>query len=328
METPDATAIITANSLHLDNTKRSSWCTCKRKYFYNFVKNIRPRFGSTALRYGVTWHAGLEAFYQHIKDNGWTRDGSAIEIVTKAMQHEWTLATEGQEFYSDYRTLENCMRAFLMYLGHFSYDEHMLKVIDVEKEFRILMTPTEEEQALYPHLSPFLFTGKRDLKVELDGRKWIMEHKTTGQSIQQQAHRLHRSAQIMGYTYAENRIEQDEEPAEGCLIALHSINAYKSKTTGSYGEPKFDFLRVPQIFSDNDIAQWRLSFMSVAQEIQIATEANNFPMCHDACFNFGNCPYLPLCEQAQSQDLHDIPITDAFKIGEEWNPGAGTEVIE
>jgi hypothetical protein len=311
------------NVLSLDNSKRSCWKECKRKYYYNYVQNIETLYGSTALRYGTVWHAGQEAFYKHIMENGWTRDGAALQAAAAAMKEAWAAESEGKQFYHDYRTLENGLSALVQYVGHYSFDEGFIEVLQVEEEFRLEMSPTEEEKKIFPFLKPFHFTGKRDLKVRLDGRIWIYEHKTTGNAIDDQVRKLHRSAQVMGYFFSEEVLSSAGDKPEGVLVSVHHLSSRKSKITGLYGAVKVEFRRVPQIFNRNDIAQWRLSFFDAAQEIQLATETNNFPMNHDSCFNYGTCPYLDICETIQDiNELNDFNLPEKYKIKDvEWNPG-------
>ena len=307
---------------HLDNTKRSSFRKCPRKYYYQYILNLKTFFGSTALRYGLTWHAGMEAFYQDIMDRGWTRDGKAFEKGVQAMQDEWKSASSKENFYDDYRTLENCINSFLLYMNHYAGDEGSLVVTGTEQPFKVHMEiENEEESKFFPGLKPFHFTGKIDLEVELSGRTWIKEHKTTGQALDTQEKRLHRSAQVMGYMYSIIRRNGTRKDApDGALISIHHLSATKSRKVGNegnYGAPRIDFRRVPQIFSDNDLVQWRRSFMSTALDIQLEVERNLWPMSHDNCFDYGSCPFLQMCEQNQSVEHLHID-TSKYYIGEPW----------
>lgn len=308
------------NILALDNTKRSSFVTCRRKYYFQYVLNLKTFWGSSALRYGLVWHAGQDAYANHIKLNGWAKDGGAIEAAFHAMKTEWETCSAKEQFWEDYRTLENCFTSFLQYVAHFAQDEMMIKVINTEEAFRINMEhENDEELRLFPNLRPFHFTGKLDTEIELNEQQWINEHKTTGQPIDTQCERLNRSAQVMGYFYAKTRKGNGQRPC-GVLMTVHHLSCRKSTAKGregQYGTPKIDFRRVPQIFSDNDIFQWRMTFLSVALELQKEMERNLWPMCHDSCFEFGACPYLQLCQQATSVDKIDIDES-RYYVAEPW----------
>jgi hypothetical protein len=259
----------------------------------------------------------MEGFYKHIMKHGWTRDGKAIECAVAGAKKSWAEETAKQIFKDDYRTLENCLKSLILYMGHFNYDEGMLKITAVEQVFKIRMGPaSSEEQKQFPLVAAegFWFTGKLDLGVELDMRPWDLDQKTTGQSIIQQESRLNRSAQLMGYTYAGQQIL--EEPPEGTLIAIHHLSAYKSKVTGLYGEPKIDFKRVPQIYTDGDIESWKISLMDSAENILRNEARGVWPMKHDNCYRYGRCTYAALCEQ--NAELGN-EILEGFFEDEPWD---------
>ena len=306
---------------HLDNTKRAAFVKCRRKYYLQYILNYKTYWGSNALRYGLVWHAGQDAYYNHIKENGWTRDGSALQAAFVAMKKEWEEASAKENFYSDYRTLENCFTSFLQYVQHFNGDELMLEVVRTEEPFKINMAvESEEEEKLFKGLKPFHFTGKIDTEILLNGQDWINEHKTTGQPIDTQCNRLNRSAQVMGYFYAKKRKHPEKKAPSGVLMTVHHLSARKSTAKGregEYGTPKIDFRRVPQIFSDNDVEQWRLSFLATALDIQHEMERGLWPMCHDSCFDFGACPFLSICEQ--STDVNNLWIDEQrYYVAEPW----------
>lgn len=301
--------------LSLDNTKREPADACARKYYWQFERHLKPNQGSTSLRYGITWHAIMEGLYSHIMKHGWTRDGKAIEYAVTCAKQSWEEQNAKQYFVEDYRTLENCLRSLVAYLTHFNYDEGMMKVTSVERVFKIKMG--EESPISFPFISKaggFYFTGKLDLGIEMDGRPWHLDHKTTGQAIVIQESRLNRSAQNMGYTYASQRIS-DESP-EGCFTAIHHLSAYKSKVTGMYGDPKIDFKRVPQIYTDEDIESWRIALFDTAESILWNRDRGIWPMKHDSCYRYGRCTYAALCEQ--NAPLGD-EILEGFFEDEPWD---------
>jgi hypothetical protein len=282
----------------LDHTKRSEFVSCPRKYYNRYVRNLQGQNGSPALRYGIGYHACMEGFYQEIAEKGWSAHATGIAKGAEKAQQEWTKESTKYNFNDeDYRNLPNLMKAFVKYLETFHFDEGMMEILEPEKVFKILMNPTKFEQEKFPGIEPFYFTGRMDLEVSLNGRPWILEFKTTSRPLSMQASTLHRSPQVMGYNYAAKATSLLKEIPDGSLVVLHQISAYKSRTTGHYGEPKFDFTRNPQIFSIEDLANWRLSFVSDAYAMQSSTRHELFPMRLHSCYTYGACTFVNICEQ-------------------------------
>jgi hypothetical protein len=274
----------TENEFFLDNSKRSTFVKCPYRYDLTYNRGITPVRGSTAMRYGSTFHGGMEGFYSHIAEYGWTRDGKALERAVEYAKEAWDKASARQSFYDDYKTFDNFIKSMVLYLNHFAGDEGMLEIVDTEKAFKIKMIPG------------VWFTGRLDLDMKLSGSRWINEFKTTGRDIGYIANQQNRDLQFVGYTYAMKRIYKDVAP-EGILITYHQLSAYKSKKTGEFGEAKVTFNRIPQFFTEQDFSDWRDSFLSTAYQIQYATWNNLWPRQFDSCHIYGSCPYLFLCEQ-------------------------------
>lgn len=307
---------IDPESLRIDNTKRSCAATCLRKYFYEHELHIRSQVGSTALRYGIVWHEAMDAFYTHVKEYGWTRDGRALQSAVMVAQNSWADYSKDRVFYDDYRTLSNLLRCLLQYISHFAHDEGILKVLHSERTFRIPMIPNAEEKEKFPNLDPFFFTGIIDLEVELNGSFWIFDHKTTAQDLARQSSRLQRSAQFIGYSYATSVDSEDKELPEGFLVVFHQLLARKSKKTMEYGEPKIDFRRDPQLFTSEDVSAWRISIMEQVERIQTAKKLDRWPMEFDSCYNFGQCPYTLLCDSHRPLDKL---LLEGFVVTEPWD---------
>jgi hypothetical protein len=313
--------------LVLDNTKKSQLVTCDRKYYWQFERHLKPTQGSTALRYGIVWHTGKEGFYGYIKEHGWTHDGKAIEAAIVAAKKEWDDLSSKQTFLEDYRTLENYMQALIAYVAHFNHDEGILKINHVERKFKInmkLRIDSSREELLFPLVAAeeVLFAGRLDADIELDSRPWQMEQKTTGQSLSVQRNRLRRNPQNIGYAYADQRLGGE---SEGCLVVLHHLSAYKSKTTGLYGKAKVDFDRIPQIYTEGDLEAWRQSFLYNAERILNNREKGIWPMQQDNCYQYGRCTYTGLCEQ--NAPLGE-EILEGFFEDEPWDPAPDVEITE
>ena len=311
--------------LILDNSKKSQLVSCDRKYYWQYERDLKPLAGSTAIRYGIVWHAGKEGFYGYIKEHGWVHDGKAIEAAITNAKKEWDIVSARQTYYDDYRTLENYIQSLIAYVAHFNHDEGMLKVNHVERKFKVLMKCRDDrEQWMFPHIADegFIFAGRLDADIELSGRPWQMEQKTTGQALSVQAKRLRRNPQGIGYAYADKRLGGNPE---GTLIVLHHLSSYKSKVTGLYGKTKIEFDRIPQIYTDGDLETWREAFLYNAERILWNRERGIWPMQQDSCYQYGSCPFTRLCEQ--NSPLGE-EILEGYFVDEPWDPAPDTEITE
>ena len=304
--------------LRIDNTKRSAASTCLRLYYWKHVRFLQPTYGSTSLRYGIVWHEAMDAYYSYIARYGWTRDGKALEAAVRAAHQEWEHQSLTGQFYEDYRNLPNLLTSLLRFVSHFATDEGMLTILDSERVFECSICPTEAECSAFPGLRPFTFTGIIDLIVNMSGMLWILDHKTTGQPLYTQVDRLNRSAQFKGYWYATKQITR--EHIAGFLVCFHHLSCYKRKD-GSYGDPKIDFQRSPQIYTDADLISWKESLLETTWRIQNAYRSNIWPCCDDSCYNYGRCSFATLCEQNKPLGEENL---DGFHEADPWDVKAET----
>lgn len=289
--------------IQIDNSKRETFQKCPYRFDLAHNRGIYPIFGSTALRYGTTFHAGMEGFYSHIKEYGWAKDGGALERAILYAKEAWEEESGRQTFYEDYRTFDNCVKSLVLYINHFATDEGMLEVMETERAFRIELEPG------------ITFTGRLDLDMKLSGHRWINEFKTTGREITFVSNQQSRSFQFVGYSYAMSRIY--DQPPEGILITYHQLNAYKSKKTGEYGEPKIVFDRIPLLFNEQDFVDWELAIISTAIQMGVSEETSIWPKNFDSCYIYGACPYLFLCEQKRPYGEENL--ADRYVIRQPWN---------
>lgn len=317
-------AILQNNPIHLDNTKRATFRQCKKKYFLQHVKGLQSNYGSTAIRYGVCWHGIMEGFYSWVKENGWPKsDADKFKAIGQALQlgeKKFSSESAKKSYVDDFKNFNAAAEAFSMYLDFFSSDKEYMEIINTEKVFECPIEPENEaEEKLLKNLPPLIFVGKIDLCIRMDNQNWIKDFKTTGWILDQVISKANRSPQLIGYSYAGKRVLDFE--VNGCIASFHQINAYKSRKTGEYGDSKFEFRRVPQIYTAGDIAAWKLSFIDTAKDIQFAVENDLWPESFDNCYQYGQCAYLKLCQQHcefenLNTDGYHIDFWDVLEEGE------------
>ena len=288
----------------LDNSRRSCFVKCPYRYDLTYNRGISPVKGSTALRYGSTFHAAMEGLYTHVKENGWTRDGKSLEAAVTFAKEVWDEESDKHSFYEDYKTFDNLVKSVVLYLNFFADDEGLLKVLHNERAFAIRMD------------SDLYFTGKLDMEMEISGMRWINEFKTTGRDIPFISNQQHRDFQFVGYNYA-LKIIYDNVAPEGIMITYHQLTAYKSRKTGEYGEAKINFDRIPMFFSEQDFLDWERSFRFTAAQINICQKVNTWPKNFDSCYIYGACPYLFLCEQKRPPGEENL--AGEYVVKTPWN---------
>ena len=289
-----------AEVLQIDNTKRSTYTACPRKYQIAHIYGMKSDTGSTALRYGSAWHGLMEGYYEDIIKHGWGTETSihrAVQLGRIAWDAETVLCPK---WYDDYRTFENACAAFTQYIGHFASDRTNFKVQSTEQLFKLPLILTDVEKQLFPLCAEHgvEFTGKLDLLCKLSGAHYIVEFKTTGQPLALQLNRLHRTPQLIGYNYAAHELGF---PCDGNLISMHHISSRK-KADGEYGKLNMGFERQIEIYTKQDLLDWRLSFLYTCESILRSMATGLFPMHLDSCYQYGPCTYIPICSQGRPMD--------------------------
>jgi hypothetical protein len=280
--------------LAVDHSGRSDFILCPRKWQNRWQRAIITEWGSNPLRYGVGWHGCMEGFYGHLAEHGWEDYDMAIAKGIEKGISEYRRDMGKQEFYDDYRTELNMTDCFMRYCDHYAADYEMLKIIEPERTFMLKVVPNEFEAEAFPGVKPFIYKGRLDLLVELNGMINIMEFKTTGQSIALQQQRLHRSPQVIGYLYGATHC-MPHKP-EGALVSIHQILARKLKS-GGYGKLTVNFSRSPFIISKEDLAHFRFHLIRDVYHLQQAMGSGFYSLNHYSCYTYGGCSYIGLCEQ-------------------------------
>jgi hypothetical protein len=309
----------------VDNTKRGVFRQCKCKYLLSVKHGLQSNFGSTAIRYGVAWHGIQEGYHSYVKENGWPVEAAtkleALSLALNFGKAKWDKESLTKTYHEDYKNFNTAVSAFQAYLDFFLEDQNYLKILSTEKRFECPIEPENmAEDKLLSNLPPIIFTGRIDLCVEMDHMNWIFDFKTTGWILDQVIAKANRSPQLIGYSYAGDKVLDFK--TSGCLASFAYIGAYKSKKTGEYGDTKFDFRRVPQVYTAGDISNWKISFIDTCKDIQWAEENDLWPQSFDNCYQYGSCPYLRLCQQrVPFKDLN----TEGFHVAF-WDVLAEDEV--
>lgn len=152
------------------NSSDSCYQRCNRQFWIAYVMRIRPRVPSQPLRIGSAFHAGLDA-----KAQGASPDNA----VNAAMEYYSTLpkwvsdATTMEEFAVEQET------AYRLLMGYFwKYQDDEIEIVATEQAFEIPIYNPSTGRKIKKTCA-----GKIDKIIRVNGRLMLMEHKTTGDSI-------------------------------------------------------------------------------------------------------------------------------------------------
>lgn len=277
------------NILKIDNTKRSCFSQCPKKYYWQFVRHLKSLKGSTALRFGSTYHAFQEE-YRRQKLLGADLQYCKGSATLKATE-VWTQESEcGQLFEHDYRTYLQCSDTFHQYLDF--YGETDFKPLMVEHVFSVPF-------AAWGHYE-VMFEGKIDLIGSLDDDVLsVVDDKTSGYTAYHVF--AEKRAQLMGYCWVANKLHPEFK------INQAYINLALVKQSGKVGNKVVttEFNRMPYLYSNKDIEDWYSMMQGECKQLCEAHEKNNFYPIFESCqTKYGACDYVTLCGMSNPDEAY------------------------
>jgi hypothetical protein len=272
--------------------------SCPRLLLFEKEMRLYPVTGSTAMRYGSGFHAGMEGYY---------RNGKDIQKALEASAAFWQKPTV-QVFEDDYRNLESLLNSIMTYHEQYQHDNEIVFGVPEAKTITQILL-TDEEKSYYGDIAVD-FVVVIDLLLEIDSLIWVVDFKTTSVDLAYMASRLRKMPQLMGYQFT---AQDNYKNITGTMVYYHQLKASKSRKTGLYGDLKTDFMKFPQIYSNSDHADWRKYVIWNAFKLQKAKQAG-YPPNYNSCYEFNRqCPYLPLCDYPR-WDLDKFKEMDGFVI--------------
>lgn len=219
--------------------------TCGKKHYIKYVLGYRKEATAAPLRLGSAVHVGLD-----MRNKGMA-EADAIALAC-AGYPDLIAQAQTPEYASELAV--ECEVVARLLAGYFwrwqvgEADPHVARVIASEQAFDIPIVNPETGKPT----PTFRFAGKIDGIVELrDGRIAVMEHKTTGDSIDTGSPywaRLDIDQQISGYFVAAAELGHPVETVLYDVIKKPGIRprkvtkaeAKKWQETGTYHDEKFD----------------------------------------------------------------------------------------
>lgn len=263
--------------INLDNSKRSTFASCPKKYYWQYIRHLQPKIGAEALIFGKVYHAFHEGYRKACKENlskeEKIKQALAFGVASwaKEMSFPYIIDTE------DVRTFDNCYLAFVKYFETFTED---IIPIEIEHYFSEPLFTERDYTVSFAGKIDCIGTLKKGENIA------IFDDKTTSYSLNAIKEQSSRSAQFLGYSWIASKLSS---PTNIVYVNCVYLKNLKSGLVIQHD-------RGVCIFSEHDYIEWHKSFISTAYRIVEAHKTNNFPMEFDSCFGkYGRCKFLELC---------------------------------
>lgn len=295
----------------IDNTMRSAFRACERKFWLRFMRGFAPGLPSVHLHAGQAFAKGLEvtrlAFFQ---------DGLPAE---DAIALGWAALIE---HYGDFETptpehsksAHRLGEALVSYFDEYPLGVDPLKPAVFHGRPAVEFTFAIPLPIMHPETGePILYCGRFDMLGEVNGQLFVVDEKTTGSLGEHWAKRYELSAQFTGYCWA---ARQYGYQVVGAIIRGVGILKYEVKHAA-----------IPLFRQDFHIDEWYAALLLDVERMieawrQTGKNGENQwsewqPDLADACGSFGGCEFLPVCGIHQQSREKMLEINFAVR---EWTP--------
>lgn len=267
------------------------WHRCKQYWYNTYRRQLAPKNRASALDFGTAIHEAMAEWYRGVRDRKELSDktNAALAAFNSAM------AVLKPTYYTPDRYEEDLFRGNLM------LQEYAIKY--AVEPWRVLAVE-EDVQFTFPETGD-VFTGRIDLVVEGDSRRYIVDHKTTAWNIASLNKSLMVSDQGTGYLWVWNDLHPDMY-ADGIIFnILRNVKGTSS------------FHQVLVIKTQEDLDRFKRESRWTLDEIAKynSNPSAVYPRNTQSCFLYNRqCPFYDLCMGfAYEEGLKDVLFKDKEK---------------
>lgn len=270
----------------LDSTMISSFKSCEKAFWYNYIRRIMGKSKSVHLVAGGAFASGCEAFRKHYWVEGnrdWT---SALGAGSIALIKHWG---NYEPHPKDGKTLDAMLAALAEYFTVNHPETDPIKPYFNKGKDGVVAPAAEINFALpiegtkHPTTGePILYTGRMDLIGVYNDKAYAVDEKTTQRLGEQWVEQWKLRSQFTGYTWA---AQQHGFPVVGAIVRGISI------LSKSFGHATVPIVKQPW-----QIEQWHEQLVKDVNRMIAAWEANDYHLnLGDACTAYSGCAYRQLC---------------------------------
>lgn len=290
----------------IDNTMRSAFVSCPRKFLFRHLMHKAPPWPSVHLHAGGAFAAGLERVRKGFYLKKESPEDALAEGWVRLMQE-----------YGDFETVKPTNKtAHGMGEALISYfDEYPL-----EREILLPYTPPGGEPAIefkfgiplpiaHPETGdPIIYCGRFDMLGVQNGHLFVVDEKTTGSLGEYWARRYELSAQFTGYCWAARELGYGAPV--GAII--RGIGILKTQ---------INHVSLPLMRPPFMVDEWYDQLLTDIQRMIDAYQKMKFDAnLSDACGSYSGCDFLPVCSVPADSRPGLLQIN---YVEREWSPLKG-----
>jgi PD-(D/E)XK nuclease superfamily len=293
-----------------DSTSLGWLKECPRKYYYAMVRGLVSKGEAIHLEFGILYHAALEEF-DKLKFEGHSHDEAVHSVIHWVLRdtwrdgHPWRSAADlPSEDRASLKSRENLVRTLVWYMDKYKDDPAATKALPdgspmVELNFKF------EAPYSYDLTHPYLFCGYLDRVVTFQNADFVMDRKTTTQTLSSYYYAQYDPDNQMSlYTVAAQ--VAFHTPVRGVIVDAAQIAVGFSRFGRSFASRTRD--QVDEWLKDTGL--WLRSAERFA-------EVNYWPMNDKSCHKYGGCPFVPIC--TKSNVIREKFIESNYDV-RPWNP--------
>lgn len=257
---------------------------CRRKFLMQ-LNGYRASGKNKTYLFGNIMHGALDKCYNSAK----LIDFSVFEKEFRSQNADELIDVEEQQLERDFAIAETMLPIYFE-----NYEDDLTK-----KKFEAV----EEEFCVYFH--GVKLRGKKDGLFTINGKRWLMEHKTKGR-IQEDPIMLKLSFDFQNLLYILADELEHKETIAGTLYNVirnpqikqgkQTLEAFCQRVAADMRErPKFYFMRWEVPYTANDKKRFAIELTQKLDDIKRALETNTCYKSENACVGLYSCDFLSAC---------------------------------
>jgi len=288
-----------------DNHSMNMLKECPRKYQLAILYGRVPKIMSVHLVFGILYHEGLE-LYDRLMAKDSTHDDAVVAVTWHLLKATWDKELNRSIVLDDKnKNRYTLIRSVVWYLERFKKD-NLKTVILADGKPAVEISFKFQTHYKASNGEHFSICGHIDKIAEMDGLYWVVDRKTSKNSIDGDNFFEHYSPHNQMSTYD---------------FAGQIVTPYK--TTGiiiDAAQIMVNFSHYRRGFSQRTEAQrieWYDNLGYWFEQIDRFATDQKWPMNEASCGNYGGCPFRGICGRSPEDRDHWLQVKFAHR---NWDP--------